>query len=462
MIGRHDGARAVITAAVLVLTLAACGSLRPGPGAQEPPPLAIGSVGGLPVSDAASGTSGGYVLAGDLPSGPASAGVLRYGTRAADEGTARSLAAALGMAGVPERRSHGWELAGAGGLLRVRDDGEWSFSREGLPCPRYAVDVTSADGGGGVACADAGDTATLRPVGRDAPTDPEGAAVAVLLAAGIGDQPRVLGPGGTATVTVVVDPVVAGLPTSGVRTVVDVDADGVLGALGRTGTPTAGEDYPILSARDTLDRLTALPVPLPACPETVGDDGSDPCPQPSPVTITGARLGLALAFDAGRPTLVPAWLYDVEAAEEPIAVVAVQDAYLTEPGTGVEPTDGAGAGSAPGAGGGTDTPVAPPSDPGLSPEPLPGSEEVSAPVESVRADGRTLTVIGWGGVCADYRAVAEEFAGTVEVRLVGRATTDRACIEIAVRLELETTLTAPLGDRVVVDAGTGEPVPVER
>jgi hypothetical protein len=175
---------------------------------------------------------------------------------------------------------------------------------------------------------------------------------------------------------------------------------------------------------------------------------------------------------------VPAWLFAVAGSDEPVAMVAVVDDFLTDPTGGDDPVSGSGSsGSDPGSGGATDTPVAPPSDPagsgdgsgsapdpGTAPEPVPGTEPLSAPVEKAILSGRTLTLVGWGGACADYAAVAEESADSVRVQIVGKSTVgpDQACIEIALELRLEVTLDAPLGDRTVIDATTGATVPVTR
>jgi hypothetical protein len=492
---RSGTTTAVAAAAVLALALAGCGDQRADSGDEGPPPLAIGSalgIAGASLDADAEGSRssgpGGFTLDGPLPDGPASAVVLRYDDDTVDVAQVSALASALGLPGEPTRAAHGWELSGAG-LLRVRDDGEWSFSRVGLPCPAYAVDVSSPDGGGGVSCASAepaqpGDPAVasdLDPVGDQGSTPPQdadalAAAQPVLAAAGVDGAPRVQTWPGSSTASVLVDPTVAGLATSGIRTTVDVDDDGVVGALGRLGDPAEGPAYPILSAQETFDRLTAMPVPLPAiaCPESV-EGQPNPCPTPTPMSVTGAVLGLQLAFDAGDAVLVPAWLFDVAGSDEPVAMVAVVDDYLTDPTGGDDPTSGSGSsGSDPGSGGASDTPVAPPSDPGsgggsapdpgTAPEPVPGGEPLTAPVERAIVDGRTLTLIGWGGACADYTAVADESADAVKVQIVGKSTIgpDQACIEIAVELRLEVALAAPLGDRAVLDATTGTRVPVTR
>jgi hypothetical protein len=49
--------------------------------------------------------------------------------------------------------------------------------------------------------------------------------------------------------------------------------------------------------------------------------------------ITGATLGLTMAQDAGRPTLVPAWLFTVKGQDEPLAQIAVEASYLAPPPT---------------------------------------------------------------------------------------------------------------------------------
>jgi hypothetical protein len=478
---------------MLALVLTGCGDQQAASGDGGPVPLAIGTVGsgGAVAADAAGARSGapsGFTLDGSLPDGPASAAVLRYAEDSVDAAQVTALAAALGLSGDPVREAHGWELSTADGLLRVRGDGEWSYSREGLPCPAYAVDVTSPDGGGGVSCATAepagGDKPGVDPV-RELDATPPGDAAALsaaeplLAAAGVVGDPRVQSWPGSPTASVQVDPVVAGLPTSGVRTVVDVDDEGILGALGRLGDPAEGPAYPILSAQKTFDRLASLPIAMPAiaCPESV-DGRPNPCPTPTPMSITGATLGLQLAYDAGEPVLVPAWLFTVADSDEPVAMVAVVDDFLTDPTGGDDPVSGSGSsGSEPGSGGATDTPVAPPSDPagsgdgsgsapdpGTAPEPVPGTGPLSAPVEKAILKGRTLTLVGWGGACADYAAIADESADSVTVQIVGKSTIgpDQACIEIALELRLEVTLEAPLGDRTVIDATTGARVPVTR
>ena len=63
----------------------------------------------------------------------------------------------------------------------------------------------------------------------------------MLAAAGVDAEPRALGDNGIGWRTVVADPDVAGLPTAGLRTSVDVSADGVTGAFGFLGAPQPGD-----------------------------------------------------------------------------------------------------------------------------------------------------------------------------------------------------------------------------
>src|SRR3954451_8431465 len=87
------------------------------------------------------------------------------------------------------------------------------------------------------------------------------------------------------------------------------------------------------------------------------------------VEVTGAAYGLTLAFDDGRPVLVPAWLFATKGSDTPFARVAVEPRYVgaatgsgsasgsgsaggpsgsTEPGAATEPATGAGTDPTPG------------------------------------------------------------------------------------------------------------------
>jgi hypothetical protein len=491
---RSAGLLATGVAAVLAVT--ACGTEVAGSG-DSPPVLHIGA----PASAAAQADSSGkggdgssaYQLGGDLPSGPSSAPVARFRDGGDLDDVAR-LASALGLRAKPVAHAYGWVVSDGDGVLRVRKDGAgaWSYSRRTGDCLAYGIDVDnpSSTGYDGVACAVAAGPGTAPP---DAPSgaDALAAAAPLLAAAGLDAAPRALGDNGLGARMVVADPVVDGLRTAGLRTSIDVAADGITGAFGFLAAAEPGDVYPLLPAQDVFDSLVAMPRAMPAiaCPEPAPgtDPGSVPdvCASPwnpEPITITGAVLGLSLAFDGDEPVLVPASLFSVEGWDDPLVAIAVDDAFLAdpEPGTGTgggsvppgageepPPVDEPGAGSSPGdpgSGGGVE-----PTDPGLSPEPVPsGPDQPGAEMPAVdRAlvSGADIVLVFWGGVCSEYSAtVVEEGAGSVTVSVVGRSTLgpDQACIEIAKEYRTEVTLSAPLGDRSLIDAATGEPIRVAR
>jgi hypothetical protein len=461
---RSTRTRRALAATAALVALTACGTQVAGAGAEgDPPLLRIGAADAV-VSAADtvshSGRGGAVTLDGTLPTGPDRAAVRRFGTDRIPEQRVRDLAAALGLDDDPVRRAHGWEVGSDGAddpVLRVRDgDGEWSYSRAGLSCPAYLVDVESEQGSATVSCAtsarDSGPTPAV-------PSPDDAAALAaaspVLAVAGLEDRARALTDAGSLTRTVVADPVVDGLRTSGIRTVVDVDRTGVVGAYGRLGGTTQGATYPVVSARTAFDRLADGPralLPELACVES--KDGRTVCPEPAPLVVTGAVLGLELASDGGEPVLVPAWLFDVRGSDEPLAAVAVEPRFLADP----EPAPGAstepGAGGAPGSGGSVEPPP-----PAPVPSTGPGAAVESA---SVSADGRTLTLVGWGGVCATYLGLADESSTAVKVQIVGTSTIgpDEACADMAQQVEVKVALDEPLGSRPVSDATTGEKVRV--
>ena len=101
-------------------------------------------------------------------------------------------------------------------------------------------------------------------------------------------------------------------------------------------------------------------------------------------------------------------------------------------------------------------------------EPRPGLDGVSITAidSAVLVDDTTLEVRFYNGVqpCngVDHVTVDETPTGvTVEVRVGSNPDAGGvACIEIAELQGVRVTLDAPLGDRAVVDASTGQPVPL--
>jgi hypothetical protein len=81
-------------------------------------------------------------------------------------------------------------------------------------------------------------------------------------------------------------------------------------------------------------------------------------------------------------------------------------------------------------------------------------------VNSYTADGRSLKVTFWGGVCGGYEASAQESAKKVTVAVRPKKTDRKqVCVKMARQQTVEVELDAPLGGRAVVDAADGEAMP---
>ncbi|WP_235023714.1 hypothetical protein [Streptomyces sp. WAC05374] len=429
----------------------------PAAGGTQPPPLALdghterGGPGGGPGIAPGEPDPGGvvYRASGPLPEGPDSAHVYRpEGTVGADE-VAR-LAKALGVAGTPKAAGSAWKVGpdkdGSGATLHVERQapGTWTFGTapagsdnclKGKECPSTGATTPERLSGAPVSEAAAKKAAApvLEALGqRDAELD----------------ATQVMGP-----VRVVnADPVVGGLPTYGWSTGIQVGADGsVTGGSGRLKAPAESHAYPVIGAAEALKLLNggsggarpsiggcATPAPL----EDSGTKPVAPCKTPGEgsretVTVSGAVFGLAAHYTAGRPALVPSWLFEVapEGDARPFTVTypAVAPRHLA--------------------------PAPPPAKP-EPPEPSPGTGKAPRQVESYGLDGRILTARFWGGVCSKYTVEAEESGTQVKLTVVEKPIEPgRVCVLIAKELTGTVTLDRPLGDRQVVDAASGERVP---
>lgn len=405
-----------------------------------------------------------YRASGELPDGPGRAAV-RTATGSVTEAEVARLAEALGIADAPRLEGTTWKAGapqdGTGPVLEVGKEapGTWTFQRFGAAaggddCPRgkpcSGGTAPGGDPGGAVSEA----------VAREA-------AAPVLEAAGQGDAELRAGQLMGAVRVVNADPVVDGLPTYGWSTGVQIGPDGqVVGGSGRLKEPAPGHGYPVVTADEAVRALNeaargdgrigiggcATPVPhrdeprpdaepAPGKPERPGascDAEDDPAPTER-LTITEAVFGLAAQQVDGRPALVPSWLFQVRGgsgdAPFTLARTAVEPAYVKADEPPAREIPG------PGDGGGV--------------PPLPGT--------SYAADGRTLTVTFWGGVCDTYRAEAAESAGkvTVEVKAAD-PDPDRVCIAVAEEQSVKVTLDAPLGGRTVVDATSGKELPLRK
>jgi len=463
-------------AVATVLALSACGNQVAGSGSGDLPLLRIGTGAYAADTQARAGATGAgsdsYPLSGTLPTGPATSTVLRFGTDRVPGADVQALASTLGLSGSPVRHAHGWELATKDGVLRVRDGGTaWSFARGPAQCPAYSVDVDQAGGVNGVGCAVASAPGSTPAPATPVPTETatRAAAAPVLAAVGLDAAAATVLPAtsGYGVRTAVLDPVLDGRPTAGVRTLVDVDHLGVLGALGVLSTPTAGDAYPIITAAAALDLLRSMPQPEIAIACAIGQK----CPGVGPKVVTGARLGLTMAYDGTAPVLVPAWLFSIQGSDDPTPVIAVDPKYLADPepvggdgGSAVPPdpgTSAGGSGSSPGSSGSPDSPV--PVPPGDASGLAPGTTPTMIPVESVALgkDGRTLVLGATGGICDTYLGNAVETGTTITVSITtGPPQPDRVCAAVAKEFTVTVVLASPWDKRSVVDAVTGRTIPV--
>ncbi|MGW0789438.1 hypothetical protein ACWD04_14545 [Streptomyces sp. NPDC002911] len=390
-----------------------------------------------------------YRASGELPDGPGSAAVQRAaGTVTAAE-VAR-LAKALGVRGTPRTDGAAWKVGsdgdGSGPVLKVikQAPGTWTFARyaSGGPDACESPKACSKDATPGSG------TGTGSPVSEKAA---KAAAVPVLKAVGQDDAAldadQLMG-----SVRVVnADPVVGGLPTHGWSTGIQVGAGGeIVGGSGHLKGLEKGDSYPVTGAEDALEQLNAegrrtamsgiggcaTPVPLdgdPISPKTDchSEGGTPPA---TTVTVEKAEFGLAAQYADGEQILVPSWLFSVRPEEggpgHTVVRVAVDPDHVAPESTRPTPE--------------------PTKDPGGS----------SAGLISYSADGRTLEVTFWGGVCSTYTARAVEDGSTVRVTVdESKPDPGKACIMIAKELTRTVTLDAPLDGRKVVDAGSGETVP---
>jgi hypothetical protein len=241
---------------------------------------------------------------------------------------------------------------------------------------------------------------------------------------------------------VLADPRVAGLPTSGYATQLQVDAHGaVVGGGGYLGRPTAGPSYPLIGAKEAYDALPELPRPMFACPSDAG------CPQPQPAVITGAELGLQLtALADDEAALLPAWLFTVKDWPMPLAQPAIEPRFLSRPSAEPAPVD----------------------VPPVATSPLPPTQPRSAfgfdtvfPTDDPKG---VVVQYGDSGSCphTNVDPLVKESADTVAVTLEGDGQpADRACTADYRQMLVSLTLQSPLGDRKVIDGSRGTAVAVD-
>ncbi|WP_327119345.1 hypothetical protein OG206_23800 [Streptomyces sp. NBC_01341] len=385
-----------------------------------------------------------YRATGELPEGPSSAAVRRAGGTVTAAEVAR-LAEALGVPGAPRPDGAAWKVGsdgdGSGPVLRVikQAPGTWTFAR-------YAP-------GGPDACESARTCAKKDPAPQSgSPVDEKtarAAAVPVLKAVGQDDASldarQLMG-----SVRVVnADPVVGGLPTYGWSTGIQVGAGGeVVGGSGHLKALEKSDSYPVIGADEALEQMNAesrraakggagdcaTPVPLEDGSTPTAECGAPGAPEPATAEVDEAEFGLSAQYADGEQILVPSWLFSVRSdgggPAHTVVRVAVHPDHLTPRSTPPAPE--------------------PTKDPGAR----------NRAITSYSADGRTLEVTFWGGVCSTYAARATESGSAVRVTVTESVREPgKACVMIAKELTRKVTLDTPLGERTVVDAESGARVP---
>lgn len=125
------------------------------------------------------------------------------------------------------------------------------------------------------------------------------------------------------------DPVVGGMPVEGLTTRLGFDSDLRLTyGYGWLATPAAGREYPLVDARNMLERTMPQERTCEPCgsrtDERVRGGG----------VVTGATLGLDARWEDGtKLLLVPAWIYDVRFGTTKVSLsrIAVDPRYLAPP-----------------------------------------------------------------------------------------------------------------------------------
>lgn len=234
------------------------------------------------------------------------------------------------------------------------------------------------------------------------------------------------------------DPTVGGLQVVGLTTRVDVDNRGrISSASGWLGTPDEADLYPLITAKAAFDAIPIAPRMMALCP--VGPDGKG-CVEPQPQKVTGAHLGLlAQPLQARGTILVPAWLFEVSGAAQPVAQLAVQGKYLGAP---------------------AQEPVPP-----ASTDPVPPTT-TAVPIDAAYKGATPNEVVvqyGDSGSCPHTGVTHDVKEDATSVHVVLQADARKPmtmCTDDYHPVKVTIELQAPLGDRTVVDGSGGKPVPV--
>ena len=146
------------------------------------------------------------------------------------------------------------------------------------------------------------------------------------------------------------------------------------------------------------------------------------------LTVTGAKPGEMTLVTSRGPATVPAWLFTLDGYDAPLKVAAVVPSKLPEPPIG----------RASGV-------------PGFSLDRL----------VRMAPDGRSVAVVAWHGACDDGPVVnVLESRGSVVLSASVKKRKDVGfCTKEAISEQVTVKLDRPVGDRILLDALTGRPVP---
>ncbi|MFJ1607522.1 hypothetical protein ACIOHS_29710 [Streptomyces sp. NPDC088253] len=150
------------------------------------------------------------------------------------------------------------------------------------------------------------------------------------------------------------------------------------------------------------------------------------------LTVTGAKPGEMTLVTSRGPATVPAWLFTLEGYDTPLKRAAVGPSKLPE--SPIEPN--------------RDVPA--------------GTLVLLDRLVEVAGDGRSVTVLADHGSCDSGPAVHVLETGT-DVVLSASVLKARKgpCTGETIRARVTVKLTRPIGDRILLDAHTGRPVPHE-
>ncbi|GAA5005660.1 hypothetical protein [Streptomyces siamensis] len=174
----------------------------------------------------------------------------------------------------------------------------------------------------------------------------------------------------------------------------------------------ASLDLPLMSAREAYETVAR---------------GSNDGPR---LTVTGAKSGRMTLTTSRGPATVPAWLFTLKGYDTPLKRAAVGSEQV--PKSPVEPSRA-----------------------------VPDSVLAAlGRLVEVAGDGRSVTVLAHHGSCDDGPAVhALETDGSVVLYASVVGTREGPCTRDLRAEEVTVRLARPVGDRVLLDAFTGRPVP---